>query len=416
MKKARHFIVLIALTLPYCLAAQNIGYAEKMARAIMQKYPDSIVVKKMANHLLQDNQLKPGENADLINQTRPANWNYETGVLLMGFDRLWKATGNKRYFQYLQHITDKFITDDGNIRTFDIGEYNADYIPMGRQLISIYQTTHIEKYQKAAALLRKQIAWQPRNQSGGFWHKLKYPTQMWLDGLYMVEPFYAAYSNMTGQAQYFDDIVFQFSLMEKVALDKKTGLLFHGWDESKMQQWANPVTGQSPEFWSRAMGWYMMGLVDVLDELPKNHIGRNTLTAILNRLTKTIIAYQDADAGVWWQITNKAGQKGNYLESSASAMFVYSIAKGIRLGYLPQSYTNTIRKAMNGLISKFVETDQNGQPHYTQAVSGAGLGGNPYRDGSYAYYISEPTRTDDLKAIGPFMQACIEADLLMNKF
>ena len=240
--------------------------------------------------------------------------------------------------------------------------------------------------------------------------------QMWLDGLYMVEPFYAAYSNMTGQAQYFDDIVFQFSLMEKVALDKKTGLLFHGWDESKMQQWANPVTGQSPEFWSRAMGWYMMGLVDVLDELPKNHIGRNTLTAILNRLTKTIIAYQDADAGVWWQITNKAGQKGNYLESSASAMFVYSIAKGIRLGYLPQSYTNTIRKAMNGLISKFVETDQNGQPHYTQAVSGAGLGGNPYRDGSYAYYISEPTRTDDLKAIGPFMQACIEADLLMNKF
>lgn len=395
--------------------SQNKQYAERLVESIMQHYPDSIVVKKMASHLLQDNQIKAGQNVDEINANRPATWNYETGVLLMGIERLWQSTNQEKYYHYLQHITDKFIESNGNIKSFVLEEYNADFIPSGRQLLTLYKNTNAEKYKLAADLLRKQIEWQPRNKSGGFWHKLKYPTQMWLDGLYMMEPFYASYAAMNKQWKDFDDIVFQFVLMEKTAKDTKTGLLYHGWDESKMQKWANQKTGQSPEFWSRAMGWYLMGLVDVLDEIPKNHAGRKTLIGIYQRTILSILQYQDAKTGVWWQITDKANQPGNYLESSASAMFVYSIAKGIRLNYLPTSYIGALQRGMEGLVQHFIQVDSLGAVHYNQAVSGAGLGGNPYRDGSYTYYINEPKRNDDLKAIGPFIQACIESDAVLEK-
>ena len=238
---------------------------------------------------------------------------------------------------------------------------------------------------------------------------------MWLDGLYMIEPFYAGYAKTFNSAADFDDIINQFVWMEKYSIDKKTGLLYHGWDESKLQQWANKKTGTSPEFWSRSMGWYIMALVDVLDDIPKNHPRKKELINILNRLSKTIIKTQDEGSGVWWQITNKPGKEGNYLESSASAMFVYGMAKGIRMKYLPVSFLSNVKKAYDGLLKQFVTTDSAGVVHYTKAVSGAGLGGNPYRDGSYGYYVNEPKRDDDLKAIGPFIQACIEVDLINKK-
>jgi unsaturated rhamnogalacturonyl hydrolase len=384
----------------------QINYAKQMAATIMNQYKDSMVVKKYASHLEQD-KLPVGN--------RPANWNYEIGVVLMGFERLGKMTADITYMDYTKHIVDHFIKDDGTIRTYVMDEYNSDNIPPGRQLLRLHELYKDEKYKIAAQTLRNQISWQPRNRAGGFWHKLKYPSQMWLDGLYMIEPFYAEFAVVNKQTQDFNDIINQFVWMEKYSRDAKTGLLYHGWDESKLQRWANKQTGVSPEFWSRSMGWYMMALVDVLDFIPKNHPRKNELVNILNRLTTALIKFQDAKSGVWWQVTNKANKEKNYLESSGTAMFVFAIAKGIRMQYLPKQFNTALQKAYTGMIKEFVKEDADGQYHYMQAVAGAGLGGIPYRDGTYEYYVNEPRRDDDLKAIGPFIQACIEMELLKKK-
>jgi unsaturated rhamnogalacturonyl hydrolase len=381
----------------------------------MDQYKDSMVVKKYASHLEQDNLILPGQTAGDAQKSRPANWNYEIGVVLMGFERLWTMTGDKTYYDYIKHIIDHFINPDGTIRTYVMDEYNSDNIPPGRQLLLLHKISKDEKYKIAAQTLRNQVSWQPRNKAGGFWHKLKYPSQMWLDGLYMVEPFYAEFALMHKQTEDYNDIINQFVWMEKYSRDAKTGLLYHGWDESKLQGWANPKTGLSPEFWSRSMGWYMMALVDVLDFIPENHPRRMELINILNRLSTALVKFQDAKTGVWWQVTNKPNKEKNYLESSATAMFVFSLAKAVRLKYIPASFNAPLQKAYKGMISQFVKEDPGGQYHYIQAVAGAGLGGVPYRDGSYDYYVNEPKRDDDLKAIGPFIQACIEMELLKKK-
>ena len=393
----------------------QLDYANELASTIMKTYKDSMVVKKFGNHLLQDNQVLPGQSIEDAQMNRPAVWNYETGVILFAFEKLAQATGKNEYKDYTKKIVDHFINDDGTIRTYIMEEYNLDNIPAGRLLLQLYKDTKEEKYKKAADLLYQQMCWQPRNKAGGIWHKLKYPSQMWLDGLYMGQPFVSEYANTFKDSSRFDDVVKQFVLMEKYARDPKTGLLYHGWDESHLQKWANPKTGTSPEFWSRAMGWYMMGLVDVLDYLPAKHKGRSELIAILNRLSKAVVMFQDKNQGVWWMITDKKDQAMNYLESSASAMFVYALAKSIRKGYISKTYATAVEKGYKGLINKFIVKDSIGNIHYTQAISGAGLGGNPYRDGSYAYYTSEPKRDDDLKAIGPFIQACIEYNVLVQQ-
>ncbi len=406
-------MILSACILPFLfnpVFAQK-EYAISLATTIMQTYPDSMVVMKYAGQLEQDNLIRPGQTAADAQKNRPANWNYEMGVVLMGFERLWQLTGDNKYMEYTKRIIDHFITEDGKIRTYVMEEYNIDNVPTGRQLLKLYELYKDEKYNKAAAILRQQISCQPRNKAGGFWHKLKYPTQMWLDGLYMAEPFYISCAVKNNTPGDFDDIINQFVWMEKYSRDAKTGLLYHGWDESRVQKWANPSTGRSPEFWSRAMGWYLMALVDVLDYLPKDHARRKELIAITNRLATALVKYQDKDSGVWWQITDKANKEGNYLESSASSMFVFGIAKAVRMGYLNKSFSAAAKKGFDGLLKQFVEKDTAGIYHFTKAVSGAGLGGTPYRDGSYQYYISEPQRRDDLKAIGPFIQACVEMEL-----
>lgn len=412
MKKLIVIATLIGLLSQHSFA--QINYAIKLAETIMATYKDSMVVKKYASHLEQDKLIPPGQTAEQAQQSRPAVWNYEMGVVLMGFERLAQKTGNKKYTDYTKNIIDHFITADGTIRTYVMEEYNSDHIPTGRQLLHLYQSTKEEKYKIAANTLYNQVAWQPRNKVGGYWHKLKYPTQMWLDGLYMIEPFAVEYAVMFNDTKKFDDIVNQFVWMEKYGRDAKTGLLYHGWDESKLQKWANKKTGVSPEFWSRAMGWYMMALVDVLDYLPVNYKRRGELIAILNRLSVAIIKFQDDKEGVWWQVTNKGGKKLNYLESSSSAMFLFSLSKAVSKKYIGVNYVSAITKAYNGILKHFVRTDEAGNVHYLQAVAGAGLSGTPYRDGSYEYYVKEPKRDDDLKAIGPFIQACIEYEKLIE--
>jgi unsaturated rhamnogalacturonyl hydrolase len=407
------------ITLLFCIlcclvfkANTQLNYANKLAKTIMNQYKDSMVVKKYASHLEQDKQMTTGQTAAQANASRPAVWNYELGVVLLGFEKLAAVTQDITLLDYRKKMVDHFITQKGEIRTYNVEEYNLDNIPSGRQLLHLYKSTKEEKYKTAATILYNQLKWQPRNKVGGYWHKLKYPTQMWLDGLYMAQPFIVEYATMFGDVQKLDDVINQFVWMEKYSRDAKTGLLYHGWDESKLQGWANKSTGTSPEFWSRAMGWYSMALVDVLEFIPANYKRRNELVAILNRLSSALVKYQDAKTGVWWQVTNKANEKDNYLESSASAMFVYALTKAFNNNYIGKGFKTSIVKGFEGLVKTFVREDSNGDVHYIQAVAGAGLGGIPYRDGTYDYYVHEPKRDDDLKAIGPFMQACIE----YNKF
>src|SRR5262249_52257760 len=229
----------------------------------------------------------------------PAKWTYDHGLVLKGIEQVWRNTRHKQYLDFIQRHMDHFVTDDGSIRTYSLDDYNLDNILPGRNLLFLYQITGQEKYRKAAATLREQLKTHPRTSEGGFWHKKIYPSQMWLDGLYMGEPFYAEYAATFHEDAAFDDLAKQFILMERHARDEKTGLLYHGWDESRKQRWANPETGRSPNFWGRAMGWYAMALVDTLDYFPRNHPQRAELIAILNRVARSVAKYQDSRSGLW---------------------------------------------------------------------------------------------------------------------
>ncbi|MBD2704340.1 glycoside hydrolase family 88 protein [Spirosoma sp. BT702] len=369
-------------------------WSQRMAASIMASNPDSISYRRDGRQL-------------------PSHWDYEKGVLLEGIKQVWYRTADDTYFKYIQKNTDMFVKPDGDIRTYRLDDYNLDFITPGRSVLLLFQQSlpGKEKYRKAADLLRKQLAGQPKTKEGGFWHKKRYPYQMWLDGLYMAEPFFAEYTKLFGDPKQFDEIVNEFVWMENHARDPKTGLIYHGWDESREQKWANPKTGNSPNFWSRAMGWYAMGLVDVLEIIPENQPRRKELLAILNRLMPAIVKYQDPKSGCWFQITDRLGDKGNYLEASGTSMFVYALAKGVRLGYLPASLLTNARKGFDGMLKNFISTDEKSMIHLEKTVLVGGLGGTPYRDGSYEYYLSEPLRQDDLKGVGPFIMASVEIEM-----
>ncbi len=330
---------------------------------------------------------------------------------MKGIAGVWLNTADGRYFRFIQQSIDRFIKDDGTIRTYELNDYNIDNINNGKILLMLYNVTGQEKYRKAAALLREQLKTHPRTSEGGFWHKKIYPSQMWLDGLYMGEPFYAEYAATFHEDGTFDDIARQFVLMERHSRDEKTGLLYHGWDESKQQRWADTVTGHSPNFWGRAMGWYAMALVDTLEFFPKDHPQRATLLAILKRLAVAIERYQEPESGLWYEVLDKAGKKGNYLEASAACMFVYSLAKAVRLGYLPTNYLGVAQTGYREIKARFIETEATGQVNLKGTVSVAGLGGNPYRDGSYDYYLSEKVVTNDPKGVGAFLMASNEIEI-----
>lgn len=346
---------------------------------------------------------------------KPAKWSYEQGVLLKGIEAVWSKTGERRYFSYIQKIIDRFVNSDGTIRTYKLEDYNLDNVLSGRSLLLLYQVTREEKYRKAARLLREQLKTQPRTSEGGFWHKKVYPFQMWLDGLYMGEPFYAEYAATFHEDADFDDIANQLIFMERHARDPRTGLLYHGWDESREQRWADPQTGHSPSFWGRAMGWYALALVDVLDYFPKEHPKRGELLAILKRLADAVEKYQDPKSGLWYEVLDKGGAEGNYLEASASCMFVYALAKAVRQGYLPDPHLKAALKGYRGITDRFIETRADGGVNLKGTVSVAGLGGTPYRDGSYRYYLSEKVVTNDPKGVGAFLMAATEIEIALER-
>ena len=367
------------------IVAGNVPWSVRMADSFIYRHPDYYI-----NY---------GERKD---------WNYEQGLMLQALYKLYLKTGNGRYYNYIIKNLDHYITTDGKIRTYVFSKFRLDDIAPGSALLDIYKATKEKKYQVAADTLRKQLEFQPRTKEGGFWHKEIYPHQMWLDGLFMAEPFYAQYAKMFNETSDFNDIANQFILMYKHAEDPETGLLYHGWDESKEQKWANPETGDSPSFWGRGMGWYEMALVDVLDYFPEDNPKRKELISILQNTCKVLLKYKDKSSGLWYQVLNKGKEKGNFLEASCSCMFVYAFAKGAVKGYLDKEYYKIAENSYKGILINFIKVDKNGLVNIQHTCSGAGLGGKPYRDGSYGYYISTPQRTNDFKAIGPFILASIQ--------
>ena len=335
-------------------------------------------------------------------------WGYPYSLVLYGFEKLYEKTGDERYLAYAKTFVDQLIDDKGKIHGYDITEFTIDAINPGKLLFLLYDKYQDPRYLTALQTLRKQLEWQPRTRSGGLWHKNIYPWQMWLDGLYMGAPFYAQYAQKFNEGnKSFDDIVHQFVLVESKTRDAKTGLLYHAWDESHLQKWADKDTGRSPNFWSRSMGWYAMALVDTLDYLPAKHPKRKELIRLLNQLAEALLPYQHA-SGLWYQVTDQGDRYGNYLESSGSAMFAYAFAKGYNHKYLPEKYRQISLNIFNGLVRDHTQVDNQGLLHLLDTCGSAGLGNSPYRTGTFAYYVSEAVRTDDPHGMGPFILAGIE--------
>src|SRR5215211_1589224 len=347
----------------------------------------------------------------LLEGDKAAKWRYDQGVILEGIEGIWNATGEGKWYNYIQKSMDFYVQEDGSIKGYRPDEYNIDHVNNGRMLLLLYRVTGKEKYKKAADLLRSQLKTHPRTSEGGFWHKKIYPYQMWLDGLYMGQPFYAEYAQLFHEDTAFNDVARQFILMERHARDPKTGLLYHGWDESKQQKWADKTTGLSPNVWGRALGWYGMAMVDALDYFPAHHPGRDSIIQILARFAKAVTQVQDTKTGLWYDVPDKPTEPKNYFEASASSMLVYTLAKGIRKGYLPASYLNNARKGYDGIIKQFIKNDKD-QVNLNGTVSVSGLGGNPYRDGTFAYYMSEPVIVNDPKGMGAFINAAVEMEML----
>ncbi|WP_334075202.1 glycoside hydrolase family 88/105 protein [Paenibacillus sp. A14] len=336
-------------------------------------------------------------------------WSYDYGVVLRGFALLWKMTGDEAYFQYIRDNMDYFVEADGSVRGYRPDEYNIDHINNGKLLFLLYRETGLEKYRQAAALLRSQLATHPRTSEGAFWHKQIYPYQIWLDGLYMGAPFYLEYLLTFEDGNGLDDVTRQFIICEKHTKDPETGLLYHAWDEKRVQPWCDPATGLSPNFWGRSLGWYVMALADVLEMLPKSHADYGELVRIFREVLTALNRYRDENSGVWYQVVNLGDRKGNYLEASATSMITLAIAKGIRLGLLAEpSWQETLDTAYRGLIAEFVTETKEGWVNLNKNCQVAGLGGDDRRDGTFAYYISEPIITNDLKGVGAFLQASAE--------
>ncbi len=370
------------------VTAPDAPWSVRIADNFMRLFPDSVVYPYP----------KTGE------------WNYEQGLMLEGFHRMWLGTRDEKYFAYIKKNSDHYVRPDGRIATYAFTEYNLDNIAPGRPLFYLLERTKEAKYRVAIDTLHRQLLEQPRTSDGGFWHKLRYPYQMWLDGLFMAEPFSAQYAAAFGKPELFDDIAHQFILASKHMKDPATGLYYHGWDESRKQKWADPTTGCSPNFWGRAMGWYLMGLADVLDYIPARHPRRKELLAIFRTLSRDLATYRDAETGLWSQVVDQPKREGNYLEASASAMITYAYARGANRGWLDARYRTLARQSFDGILKNLVTIDAAGVINLNHVCSVAGLGGTPYRDGSYDYYIGEPQRTNDFKGYGPFLLAAIELE------
>ena len=332
---------------------------------------------------------------------RPANWEYTMGMMTQAIYGVGKATSNPSYQAWAKDIIDSFITEDGDILSYDKSKFNIDSVNAGKMLLQLYKDSNDEKYRLAAAKLADQLKDHPRLDAGAFWHKQRYPYQLWLDGVYMGMPFLAEYSLMFDDDHALEEVMQEFRVSYDILRNPENGLYYHAYDEKRQQVWADKTTGLSPYYWSRGMGWFAMALADTYALLPESESEKRAeLSQIAQQFIEAILPYQ-TESGVWLQITDMPAAAGNYQEASASVMFTYLLVKGVLVGLLPEELKPTAVNAYNALINNFTLVDADNQLHITQVCQVAGLGFG--RDGSYQYYMSEPVVDNDPKALAPFM-------------
>lgn len=338
-------------------------------------------------------------------------WHYEHGLVIMAAMMAGDRVGDSSFYDWAYAMYSPLIGEDGSIATYRLGEYNLDQIQAGRLLFDLYDRSKEKRFLLAADVLKEQLRTQPRTLAGIYWHKEIYPWQVWLDGLFMQGPFNALYAVRNNDRTAMDDLVSQLVKTSQLLRDEKSGLLYHAWDESRGQRWSDIDTGLSPHIWDRALGWYITAVIDCIEIFPASYEGRKTLEDLIEGLLEPVLKHQTA-AGLWWQVMDAGDRDGNYLETSGSSMFAYCLQKAVTLGLSPdpERYLAAADKAIEALVNTRLREEASGELHLGGICSVAGLGGNPYRDGTFPYYIKEPVVEDDFKGVGPFILALIEQE------
>ncbi|MEE1377981.1 MAG: glycoside hydrolase family 88 protein [Oribacterium sp.] len=374
-------------------------------RAATEKLLDEYI-----NYLMDHSDSEhPAWNLEMIRSWKSNKWNYIDGCMITGILELYEITGEARFLDFADRFLSGFIEEDGHIRTYDPEEYSLDNVNPAKNLFPLYDLTGKEKYRKAIERVRSQLSTMPRTPEGNFWHKLIYPNQVWLDGIYMALPFYMEYEKRFDAQKDCQDICRQIANVEIRMRDPKTGLYYHGYDVSRKMYWADPDTGCSPNFWLRAEGWFIRGLVDVLEimkDLPMQAESVHLQHMLLD-LARALSKYQDP-SGLWYQLIALPELEGNYLETSGTALISAALLKAVRLGFLPESFRAIGEKAFYGIVDHRLTKNADGTPCVTGICLVAGLGGEQHRDGSVAYYLSEPVVQNDAKGVGPLLLAYTE--------
>lgn len=362
------------------------GYAQRFADSEISRFPE----------------------AWMLDHCTAPFFGYSQGVGCSAMLAVWHATGDDHYFRYVEKLADSLVHEDGSIHRYEEDKYNLDFINSGKYLFDCYAVTGKEKYRRAMQTLLKQIEKQPRTSDGGFWHKLRYEHQMWLDGLYMCSPFLAQYGATFNEPKWIEEAVKQIKLCHLHTHDPATGLYHHAWDESRSQRWADPATGHSPSFWGRSIGWWFMALVDNLDFIPQEHPDRREIIGYVQGLAAAVVKYQRN--GLWYQVVDCPERAGNYPEASVTTQFMYALTKAVNKGYIDRSYRKNAIAALAAIQDRLILELEDGTLSLIQCCAVGGLGGNPYRDGSFEYYINERVHDNDAKATGPFIMGCLELE------
>ncbi|MDD3430202.1 MAG: glycoside hydrolase family 88 protein [Oscillospiraceae bacterium] len=372
----------------------------KRVQQQLQQYIDYLIENSDAKH--------PMWNIEMIRSGKENKWNYIDGCMITAVLQLYNITKDEKYLRFADDFIGFFVQEDGSITTYNCEEYNLDNINPGKTLFTLYRLTGKEKYRKATDTIYAQLKTMPRTKEGNFWHKAIYPNQVWLDGLYMAQPFYMEYETSFNNMQNCMDIYRQFCNVEAKMKDEETGLYYHGYDESREMYWADKTTGCSQNFWLRALGWFVMALTDTLEKMDEQmYYEYRYLQSMLKSLVESIVRYQD-ESGMFYQIIDKKDAPGNYLETSGSAIIAYGILKAVRLGYLPGRFLAYGKKAFYGTIEKYLTVSAQGALQLGGICLVAGLGGAQKRDGSLAYYFSEPVVENEAKGVAPLLLAYTE--------
>ena len=367
---------------------------------ILDRYIDQLLEKSTPQ--------APVWNLEKIRAGKKPSWNYMDGCMIKAIIELYHITKNEKYLQFADDFIDYFVNDDGSIQSYDPKEYNLDNVNAGKTLFDLYQLTGKEKYRKAIDTVYSQLQGQPRTSTGNFWHKMIYPNQIWLDGLYMAQPFYMQYEVTYNDCKNCADSFNQFENVYNLMRDARNGLYYHAYDDSRQMFWCDKVTGLSSNFWLRALGWYAMALIDTMEIMPESLSKEKArLNAIYKELIDSMLPYQDEETGMWYQVVNRGGIKPNYLETSGSAIFAYAIMKSVRLGFLDESYFQYGEKAFSGICRTYL-SEENGELQLGGICLVAGLGNKEMREGTFDYYMREPIVKNEAKGVAPLILAYIE--------